>query len=502
MDRHESNRLGQYADGKSVQVKGRSPQHRYIYSLPDVFGSFRNTLTIDECISLLRSEGVTLDKKDLLRTLFSYRRPTYNQGSERLPFSFAGPFQMKSVVNSLFQFNLRYQDAVVKIELEKAEEITRTPQMDAERNGTLKRVLRIVSAVLRTAFFSEEPLYLELTNMELDNIVLKCLSLLTEQNRDIQGSETSVDTGYTANEISQLVQNQVLSDRTAKLEDILPFTLYSGVVWWSDTEVQLRFKESPHDTLLQLGRELTELTKNDLAINDFHLFRSEVVEDKTHKRVLYFLDDNGELVWDLLLIRLLLEVNPHLSITCIANESPITNNVNVTVLLHYLREQSDHLSLLEDERFEYIGEPNELPAIDLRFISPRLKKQIEEADVILVKGVSFFEKLQYLPAPTYYLFTVYSETSKLLTGLERHRGVFARIGPHLCCFSHIIETSNANPVLKMSLATLHSALQTPAYKEFIEQFASESEANLFLRSKSSQEGTTLEMSIRQLEFCQ
>jgi hypothetical protein len=408
---------------------------------------------------------------------------------------------MKSVVNSLFQFNLRYQDTIIKIELEKTEKTTRDLHRDTEHNEALKRVLRIVSAVLHTTFFRQGPLYLELTNMELDIIVLKCLWLLIGDSQTFQQPETLIELGCTANEIARLVQNRILSRRTTRLQDIVPFVLYSGVVWWSDAEVQQRYQDNPNDTVLKLYRELTELAKGHLAINDLPLFQLEVAEAKTHKRLLYFLDDNGELVWDLLLIQFLLEANPNLSITCVVNEIPVTNNVNVASLLHCLEKQTDHPNVLESERFEYLGESNELPAVDLRFISPQLRKHLEEADIILVKGVSFFEKLQYLPAPTYYMFTVYSATSRILTGLQRYSGVFARIGPHLCAFSHIIEANTANAIPKMNLAAIHSVLQTPAYKEFVQRFASEAEANLVLRSKFHQLGIALETSAGQLKPC-
>ena len=447
------------ADQSVIKIKGRAPKYSYIYSLPEVFYSLgEKTFSIKECVLNLNAQGIDIGEDGLLGALFSYRSPGSKQEAENLPFSFAGPFQMSSVIHSLFQFNLKYQDAVIKIELEKSEEHNQIVRTDKERNDVLCQILDFVSTSLRTAFFSKKPVYLELTNMELDVLVLKCLLLLGLGKQEHQESQALIKTGFEANRMARLVQQKILSKNRITAENLLPFLVFSGVVWWSDAEIIKQYKLSPKKVILQLHDQLTGLAQNQFAINDFPLFEEEVLNSATDKNLLYFLDDNGELVWGLLFIRFLLDANPNLMITCVVNDIPVTNNANTSTILHYLKTQGSFLGLLGHSRFCLFSESNELPAIDLRFSSAQLRTCIEKADIILINGVSFFEKLQYLHAPAYYLFTVYSETSIILTGFERYSAIFARMGPQLCCFSPIQEQDNKAQPAK-TLRSIHAAIQ-------------------------------------------
>lgn len=482
-----------------IRIKGKAPKYTYTHSLPEFFYSLGDKVfSTMECLSILNAMGITIDEDGLLRTLFGYRYPDAEQRSDNMPFSFAGPFQMSFVMNSLFPYNLRYQDTVIKIELEKAEEVDNNIRTKTERNEILNRILEIVSTSLRTAFFSEKPIYLELTNMELDRLVLQCFLLFGLRKPQNQDYHKLIITGREANLIAGLVQKKILNSKRMTLDNLLPFLIFSGVVWWSDEEIIKQNKESPDKVILHLYKQLSALAQNQLVINDFPLFQAEVLDTPTEKSVLYFLDDNGELVWGLLFIRYLLDANPNLVITCVVNDIPVTNNCNTATVFHFLKTRGSFLNLLQDTRFCIFREPNELPAIDLRFISSRLKTCIEEADIILVNGVSYFEKLQYLHVPSYYLFTVYSEVSRILTGFERYSGIFVRVGPHLCGFSDIQE-EDIRPKPGMSLKDIHTAVQTPAYKNFLDRFTSEAEANLLLWKRSKQERKTLKEILNHLE---
>ncbi len=478
-----------------IKVKGRAPENEYSHSLPQVFDAFgQKVFSVEECISILSRNGILLDEPGLYKELFSYRTTKFCGDARELPFSFAGPFQMRSVVDSRFRFNLQYQDAVIKIELEKR---SKGNEDQAQLDIVLQGVLESVSTILRTAFFSNESLYLELTNMELDHVVMKCLDLLLQDGQHRIDPQDLVSAGNAANLIAFLVQNRILSAAQINVNNILPFLLFSGIVWWSDPEIQNRFQRSREEVIECLLDQLQELAHGHLGINDFPTFCEEVLQFTPRKNLLLFLDDNGELVWELLFVRLLLDTNPNLTVMCVVNTVPVTNNVSSLSLLNYLESDGTFLDLLHETRFQIVGEPNELPALDLRFISDELKERINEADIILVNGVSFFERLQYLPKPTYYLFTVYSETSKILTGFERNTGIFARLGPHLCGFSDIqCEDSQARP--RMVLSEIHAAVRSLAYKNFVRRFPSEGDANLWLRNESIQTAQTFEEIIRQL----
>lgn len=479
-----------------IVIKGKTPKGAYDCFLSNVFYSFEDRVfSVNECISLLQSEcEISLNNDLLVQMLFSYRKFDQTQHSRELPFTFAGPFQMKSVLDTQFPFNLRYQDVIIKCALEKQAASCHQNKTAEEKRSLHWNILQMISVVLRTCFLSTEPLYLDLTNAELDHVVSKCLAFfgIKSTKKDL------IDIGNKSNAMARSVQNHILSAKQLSLKQILAFSIHSGVVWWAHDEILSKFEANSTEIVLELRNHLENLVEeNGLIIDDFALFHSEVIDTKESKQLLYFFDDNGELVWDLLFIKCLLESNPKLTIIGVVSETPITNNASIRTLSHYIKQHDNFLGLRKNKKLLMFGEPNELSAIDPRFISEKLKKQMMAADVILVKGASFFEKLQYLPAPTYYMFTVYSKTSQILTGLKCNNALFARIGAHLCGFDNIREKPEG-VTTKMTLHEIHNSLQTYTYREFVRCFGNEEETNLFLRSKALEKGLTLSALIDQL----
>lgn len=137
---------------------------------------------------------------------------------------------------------------------------------------------------------------------------------------------------------------------------------------------------------------------------------------------------------DLLLLEAMLKANRALSATAVVNKSPISNNANVATLRAALRDLEPWAPRLHSARFTVLAEDYGLPTLDLRFASEDLLNVLTKASHIFVKGASFFEKLQYLPTPSFYLFRTYSRMSCALSGLEKGSGVFARVEANARCF--------------------------------------------------------------------
>ncbi len=433
-----------------ISIKGVTPQLVYPTTLSDCFYEHKSVVyNCDECIVELEKLSLILSQEEIYNSLFSYRinDNTDNQLKSAM-YQYAGPFQMKQVLNSLFKFNLKYQDAVIRIELEKYLSTKEGKAVDNYQE-LYSRLIKIVVILLKTAFFDENPLFLNLTNGELDFIILSLLQKVLNIDGKEEKEALLIKTGKGANEISANLHSDIVKEKGAlSFEDLAKYAVAAGVVWWSDPQIQKEYFRSKPEVLNSLYSDLEEKVTKGFRINDLPLFRKEVLNNKEETRILYFLDDNGELVWHLLWIKELLNLKSNLYVTVVVNELPITNNVNSSTLEFVLSDNSFFKELMDHPNFAFFEEKSFLPAIDLRFCSRDLLSKLEHSNIAVVNGVSFFEKIQSLPIPVYYLFTVYSHVSTIVTGLEKGDLIFARMPARTFAFGEIEEDADSVLVSK------------------------------------------------------
>jgi hypothetical protein len=440
-----------------IFIKGRRPHKSYSISFKEIFNRYANQVfQLSDIMRLLDKEGIrTKINIKTIRGILDYRNKANIGNSKDEFFLFAGPFKMEKVLDSHFLYNLDYQDAVVKVEIEKAEEKSGVTHSESERNSFALEIFKFISIILRTDFLSDgQPLYVSITNLELDYIILKCLTFF---NLDVVVSNRElINIGNRANEISYKTQEEIFFVKTPSLKEILIFNIFSGVIWWSDIEIQNKYSASPTETVKKLKAELSKSLIRELSVDDFHNFTTEVLNTNKSKKIIYFLDDNGELVWDLFFIQKIIEANKHINIVCAIHDKPISNTANYNTLSYLLEKAPNHFlrNLSNENRFKILRENNNIPAFDPRFMSSKLAQELYDSDIVISKGMSNFEKLQFVPIPTYYLFTVYSKLSTILTGFKRFSGIFARADPRSYCFKNI-QSYNGKITVEMNLNKFH-----------------------------------------------
>ena len=199
------------------------------------------------------------------------------------------------------------------------------------------------------------------------------------------------------------------------LRHIVNYHVFAGTVWWDKVATQLR----------QQFKHMRPLTLDDVS-----QFQKEVLGGTRHLVVIF--DDNGELVWDLILIQQLLERNPDLAVTGIVNANVIENNSNhltLDVCLRHEKLKPLASQLTRNGRFRILAEYDPRFSIDVGFCTAPVHRVLETADIVLVKGVAAFTTMQQLNSPTYYSFVVHSAASITCTGLQKGAGVFIRVPP-------------------------------------------------------------------------
>lgn len=107
---------------------------------------------------------------------------------------------------------------------------------------------------------------------------------------------------------------------------------------------------------------------------------------KEAKRILYLGDNAGEVFFDLPLVKKLVELA---AVTYVVKSSPVQNDITLDDLEKFgLRKQLPRV----------IGTGTDTPGVDMAMASAEFKAEFEAADLVLAKGMGYWETLSELPS--------------------------------------------------------------------------------------------------------
>ena len=124
---------------------------------------------------------------------------------------------------------------------------------------------------------------------------------------------------------------------------------------------------------------------------EYDFFRRDL---ETGRKLVYLPDNCGEIVLDKILIRLLKELYPKLDILVLVRGVPVVNDVDM--------EAAREVGL--DGIAEVLENGSAIAGTDLKDISEKARKAVEEADLIISKGQGNFETIHGCGLNIYYLF--------------------------------------------------------------------------------------------------
>lgn len=131
-------------------------------------------------------------------------------------------------------------------------------------------------------------------------------------------------------------------------------------------------------------------------------------------RVLYALDNCGEVVVDRLVMELLLEEFPGIRLTALTRSKPIFNDATV----------KDAQAVGISQFARVIGNGSGICGTEIDLLSEEARRAVLEADVIFSKGLGNFESLSGCGLNVYYLFLSKCALYEKLYGLPYFRGAF------------------------------------------------------------------------------
>ncbi len=383
---------------KPIPIKGKRPTKNYLVTLADVFAKHMTTLYSDEAAERALtsySNRFPRIRLDIISKLFPKAVVEEKRPFERLPCVLGDTSPTK------LDFNLLYQDTRLKLAVEeKLEANGESGQYERDAQD----LMQIVSILLCTAGVYEHALWRDLTDNDLDALMYMVLD-----SYDPDRTERLLKVGYQTNELALAGLPPQEELDAFSLDELISYQVFAGTVWWSER-----------------GSSLTEQfsTLDELKINDVEAFKQDTLSKEGH--LIFFFDDNGELVWDLALIQRLLSENTGLRVTGVVSTQVVANNSSKYTLERCLNYPNFH-QLKHCNRFVTFQEDNFRSAIDPGYCSGELLDLLQSADWAFIKGVSFFETIQKLPVDAYYAFAVYSHDSQTCTDYEKGSGIFVRI---------------------------------------------------------------------------
>lgn len=137
---------------------------------------------------------------------------------------------------------------------------------------------------------------------------------------------------------------------------------------------------------------------------------------ETAKKLCVLHDNCGELVLDKILIRVIKDEYPRVRVLSVVRGKPIINDAT----------EADASEVGLGEYAEVIGNGSDVPATYLKEVSPRVLRELEEADVVLSKGLGNLETLYGEGYDIFYAFVCKCGHISRSFGAPLASAVFAR----------------------------------------------------------------------------
>lgn len=202
---------------------------------------------------------------------------------------------------------------------------------------------------------------------------------------------------------NQFVMEKVpfLKSEIEKAEDSFKRAIQYGIVGnYIDFAVMEHVDENQ---LEQLFIEASEYVLDEAV---YHAMKQDVCNAK---KIVYLLDNCGEIVIDKLNLELIKSMNPQAEITAIVRGEEAMNDATM--------EDAEQVGLTEV--VEVIGNGSDILGTCLKYISEEARTVIEEADVVLSKGQGNFETLQGCDMNIYYIFLCKCEMIAEMFGVPK-----------------------------------------------------------------------------------
>ena len=198
--------------------------------------------------------------------------------------------------------------------------------------------------------------------------------------------------------------NDILSSSEDKLDKAISFACVGNYI---------DFGANAHITEEELKGLILDVKNKNCNQNELKLFKEEL---QNAKSLVYLADNCGEIVFDKILVKTILQLYPNIDITFMVRGGEVLNDVTMV----------DAVEVGIDKIVKVMGNGNSVAGTPLDMISKEAKSIIESADIIVSKGQGNFESLLGEGLNPYYLFMCKCEMFVERFNLKRLECVFSK----------------------------------------------------------------------------
>ena len=278
----------------------------------------------------------------------------------------------------------------------------------------------------------DAPVAAQLFNQELPDVVRKVISFCIFGNPNINLHTYKSFNAMGERIIPLLLKRHLLEERD--IHNLLLYSIAAGLVG-----LDLKGTKAAASSLTNMGIELRPLSNLDTVsaadaiyeelrvivskgpvIDHWNAFANEVLAGVAYKLV-WFLDDFIETIFDLHLAHRLLENNPLLRIVFVPKNGQHGNDASYADVMRILRLPlfSPLSRYVESGRLRISSRGPRMGAVNLRKLSREIVDEVKTADSVYVKGCRMHEMLQGgINVVTYTSFVVTREFTESETGLD------------------------------------------------------------------------------------
>ncbi|MEW6276859.1 MAG: ARMT1-like domain-containing protein [Bacillota bacterium] len=219
-------------------------------------------------------------------------------------------------------------------------------------------------------------------NLSCDQIPTR---IAGEMQRVIRAATENRDPFMTVKEKEMQIARELAEEIRPALGDDLP------------SLITFAAKGNSIDFFLDLARTREEIQKPvSFAINDIEDLRTLLEgfkKSREHKAILYFADNAGECYFDLPLVKKLADFA---EVIYVVKENPVQNDLTLEDL---------ERSGIREKFKRVITTGSDTPGLDLSLVSKEFFETLVCADLLLAKGMGYYETLPELgvPAPAFFL---------------------------------------------------------------------------------------------------
>ena len=192
----------------------------------------------------------------------------------------------------------------------------------------------------------------------------------------------------------------------------LKLVIAANIIDYSSARVIARLTEQPD----YFVRVLREAVHAPLSINCFEQFQSAVIEGSP-KRIVWLIDNDGEAVFDLWLIQLLLELGHQIAI--VGKAAPASNDVTLTDLeeiINFPQFQDLRNAAISGE-VSLCSSGSKTVGTNLYQATPSFANVLLDSELVVSKGQGNFYTTQGLKRDTFYLLLSKGVTAERFTGV-------------------------------------------------------------------------------------